>query len=264
MKKILWQDVINGKKRISENVSVTIGVFDGLHSGHRALIKRTVHNPAHYLPLVVTFKENPAKILQNADFSGDILTESQKMAKLEGLGVSTVVLIDFSYNFSRISAETFFSSLTAAFPIKEMVVGYNFHFGYAQSADINVLKKLTDKKHIGLEVMQPVTYAKQIVSSTRIREAIYGGMFDKAEAMLEDGYVLQIPDKSITRREDDKVYVTRDLITQILPKPGRYLCTYNPSQEKVKGEVKLEDKELICRVKDDIRLESLCFIKHIV
>jgi riboflavin kinase/FMN adenylyltransferase len=264
MKEIAWQDVINGKQKIAQYSSVTIGVFDGLHRGHRVLIERIVHNPGHYLPLVVTFKQNPAKILHNANFPGDILTAGQKMTKLESLGVCTVVLIDFSHNFSRISAETFFSSLIEAFTIREMVVGYNFHFGYAQGADVNALKKWTEKKRIALEIMQPVTYAKRIVSSTRIREAIHYGMFDKAKAMLGDEYVLHIPVKSITRRADDKVYITRDLITQILPEQGRYLCTYNPSKENMEGEVKLGNKELICKVEDDIRLESLCFIKHIV
>jgi len=263
MKEILWQDAVDGKVKFLDDASVTIGVFDGLHTGHRALIRRIVHNPRHYLPVVVTFRENPAKILKAENYTGDILTEDQKMAKLAGLGVSAVVLIDFSYNFSRISAETFFSFLTTAFTIKEMVVGYNFHFGYAQSADINVLKNLTVNEHIALEVMQPVTYGKHIVSSTRIREAIYHGMFDKVKAMLGDEYVVQIPEKSILQRFDRSVFIKRDSIAQVLPKQGRYLCKYNPSRNKRKCEVEIKDKELICKVEDDISLKSLCFIKYI-
>ncbi|MBN1799003.1 MAG: FAD synthetase family protein [Spirochaetales bacterium] len=263
MRKILWQEAINGKAKVLNDASVTIGVFDGLHSGHRVLIKRIVHNSHNYLPVVVTFKENPAKLLQGDKFSGDILTENQKMVKLAGMGVYAVVLIDFSYNFSRISAENFFNFLNAAFTIKEMVVGYNFHFGNAQSADSDVLKKLTTKEHIALEVLRPVTYRKQVVSSTRIREAIYHGLFDKVKAMLGDEYVVQIPGKSLVRRLDQIVFLKKDAITQVLPMQGRYLCTYNPMRENEKGEVEIKDKELICKVEDDIHLESLCFMKPI-
>jgi FAD synthase len=261
MKIIPWSMVRRAKKSILNNVALTVGVFDGLHLGHQKLIFKVVNNRAHLQSVVVTFKDNPLKVLQTRKFSGDILTDTQKMAKLKALGVMTVVPIDFSYDFSRISAEDFFNSLATAFTIKEMVVGYNFHFGHGKKADIKVLGELTAKKQMSLEVIRPVTYKKQIISSTRIRKAIDEGNFAEARAMLGCEYIIQLPVKNNAPRNEGSILFKREEITQILPKKGRYWCLFNPLGQKREGEVEIKDKELICSVQEDIPITSLCFIK---
>jgi riboflavin kinase/FMN adenylyltransferase len=264
MRQYTWQDIQEARTPVLRNVSLTIGVFDGLHLGHRALIRRVVENPGNYLPLVITFRENPAKILHGDEYRGDILTASRKIRKLEALGVRAVVLIDFSYDFSRISAKDFFNRITAAFGIKEMVVGYNFHFGHNQGGDIALLKSLTAGAGIGLEIVMPVRCKEQNVSSTRIREAISRGMFDEVVLMLGDTYTVLMPQASYNTLQNGSVVFNRAAFTQILPKSGRYLCEYNPGMhDNSRGVVEINDKEIICTADDGPRLKSLRFITSI-
>ncbi len=264
MKQYTWQDIERAKKPMLRNVSLTIGVFDGLHLGHRALIRRVVENSGGYLPLVITFRENPAKILHGDEYEGDILTATQKIRKLDALGVRAVALIDFSYDFSRISAKDFFNRITAAFGIKEMVVGYNFRFGHNKVGDIILLKSLTAGAGIGLEIVIPVLYKEQSVSSTRIREAIGRGMFDEVALMLGDTYTVQMPRTSYNTLQNGSVAIDRALFTQILPKSGRYLCEYNPGLHfNGRGVVEINDKEIICKADDSLKLKSLRFITSI-
>ena len=92
-----------------EKSAMTIGVFDGLHLGHRELISRIVRRWPN--PTVVTFRENPKKVISPESYQGDIFSLKQKLAAMESLGVSRVVLIDFSENFSRLKGWEFLNLL---------------------------------------------------------------------------------------------------------------------------------------------------------
>ncbi len=255
-----WTDITQAKEPLLKGVSLTIGVFDGLHMGHRALITRVVENPGRYTPVVVSFRENPLKILRPEAYSGDILTPAQKKARLEALGVGAVVLIDFSFNFSRISAKIFFELITAAFTIKEMVVGDNFRFGYKKSADIRVLEDFAAAAGIRLEIIRPVIFKERIVSSTRIREAISRGMFEEVGEMLGHDYVVQIPETGHEDRRGDAVVIDNSGFTQILPQSGTYMCVFNPhSQNECEGAVKISDTEILCKAKAEVPLKTFRF-----
>ena len=103
MRVIPWNDLVAGRQRVTEPVRLTIGVFDGLHVGHRRLMEAIVQNRTGQAALVVTFPQNPVKILSPAQFPGLILSYRQKLSRLSELGIDLVVAIDFSDEMSNLS-----------------------------------------------------------------------------------------------------------------------------------------------------------------
>ena len=89
--------------------STIFAVF--LHLGHRRLIQKVVNNGKGLLPVIITFKQNPLKIISKKLFQGNILSLSQKLFKLSQLGVNTIILIDFSHKFSTLRGRIFFKKI---------------------------------------------------------------------------------------------------------------------------------------------------------
>ena len=180
-------------------LAVTVGVFDGVHLGHQALIRRICTPPSKpvtqnphssfliphsLLPTVVTFKQNPINVLKPGSFSGDILTLDQKLHILESLGVQMTVLIDFSTEFSKINGRDFINLLLDNRPVKLVVLGVNFRCGCGLDTGAEEIRGIASAKGVETEVVRPVTDGGLPVSSSRIRELIAAGRTAEAEKLL--------------------------------------------------------------------------------
>jgi riboflavin kinase/FMN adenylyltransferase len=209
LKIIEWNDVVQRRVNLSSPSAATIGVFDGLHRGHEALISRVVSKAPEFLPVAFTFGVNPKKFTKPHRYAGSIFTLQQKILALEGAGIEACVLIDFSSNFSKLAGSEFVSTLVRSFGVRSFVVGSDFKCGHRLSTDAEALKTIAGSLGADAEIVEPLCFEGEIVSSSRIRSAISDGRMDLALAMLGRPYTLDLRGVEIGLDGDDAVVSLR-------------------------------------------------------
>lgn len=217
-----WNHLVQRKPPLDRPVRLTIGVFDGLHIGHRKLMDGIVTGAGDILPLVITFRQSPSLLLTPGAFPGFLLTFSQKLSRLDALGVGAVVAIDFSEELSNLSGKGFIKLLTENLTIQKIVVGQNFRFGKNRISGTDDLKEMLSGTGIELQVTEPVIRGDAMVSSSRIRSAIREAKFTEARGMLAADYSLDL--RGLASRSDSptSLRIARNEVTQVLPQQGDY------------------------------------------
>ncbi|MDQ3198703.1 MAG: bifunctional riboflavin kinase/FAD synthetase [Verrucomicrobiota bacterium] len=172
---------------------LAIGVFDGVHLGHRAVISTAARHAeeAGGTAVVVTFDPHPAKILRPQE-SPRLLTATQhKIALIRALGVSHLLVLTFDREFAATAPEDFVRRLVAASqPLREICVGQEWSFGKNRAGNLALLKKLGAEMNFNVVGVQPVTSNGVVVSSTAIRKAVEEGDFSTATRMLGRDYTI--------------------------------------------------------------------------
>jgi riboflavin kinase / FMN adenylyltransferase len=120
----------------------TIGVFDGIHLGHQRILRGIIgNNSAQTVSLVVTFSDNPKRLLRGAAFPGEISTLAQRLEYFEAAGVGETLLIDFSPEFQRLDGKSFLSRLFSEYRVRKFLIGENARIGRnAQMGSMEILK----------------------------------------------------------------------------------------------------------------------------
>ena len=166
---------------------VTIGVFDGFHRGHQALV-RCARLRARRLsvPLVMmTFDPHPRSLTRPATAPVLLLPVSERIAMAHALGVDVVLVVPFTRAFASTSAEEFVGhTLLASFKAKAVVVGANFRFGAGGRGDISMLQHLCARDGCEVEVVAPVESAGRTCSSTEVRRCVAEGDTRGARTLL--------------------------------------------------------------------------------
>lgn len=189
MKVLRWEEFRSG--RADYPLAVVIGVFDGLHIGHRELVARVLGREG-LSSAVVTFAENPKRILTPASFDGGLSTLDQKLSLIESMGVDLSVLIDFSGDFSKLPGRQFLSLLSESGSLRYLAVGSDFRCGYGLDTDAQGVRDFCRARSIGVELLSAVQWAGQAVSSSRIRKAIVAGRVEEAAGMLGRPYEVDL------------------------------------------------------------------------
>jgi riboflavin kinase/FMN adenylyltransferase len=201
--------------------AMTIGVFDGVHRGHQALIGKIVQQAPACIPTVVTFKQNPKKVLRPGEYQGDIVGPDRKMIIFETLGVELVILIDFSQEFSKLDGRDFIGHLKSRGRLAFLVVGSNFRCGYGLDTNASDIKKINRRT----DVVSPVLEGGIPVSSSRIRGAVSSGDLDTAALLLGRKVEIDLAGLSPHPLPDGLFYDARSCY-RILPPPGRYSVVF--------------------------------------
>ena len=174
-------------------VFLAIGVFDGVHLGHQAVISTATRHAteAGGTAVVVTFDPHPVKILR-PEKSPRLLTATQhKIALIRGLGVSHLLVLRFDREFASTSPEDFVRQLVeSAQPLREICVGQEWSFGKNRAGNLALLKKLGAEFGFNVVGVEPVTSQEKIISSTAIRQAVETGDFATARRMLGRDYTI--------------------------------------------------------------------------
>lgn len=160
--------------------TVVIGIFDGVHSGHQAIIKRALAVGAPVAAL--TFEPHPLAILNPAQAPTELLSLNDRIQELIHHGVTSVAVISFTKEFAAMSPEDFINQvLIERLHAGAVVVGSNFRYGAKASGDVDLLARVAPFP------VTPVDLATELgsaVSSTRIRAAILGGNIEIARELL--------------------------------------------------------------------------------
>jgi len=194
MRTLAWEEYIDAG--LSEGLdarpfAATIGVFDGLHIGHRELVKRVVGKPG-LASAVLTFRENPKRILSPHTHQGELSTLDQKLGLIESMNVDFCVLIDFSGDFSKLPGRRFLSILRDRGKLGFLVVGSDFRCGRGLDTDASAIRSFCEESSIGIELVDAIHWDGHTVSSSRIRKAIAEGRLDDAAAMLGRPYEIDL------------------------------------------------------------------------
>lgn len=169
--------------------TVIIGIFDGVHKGHQAIIKRALELNAPVVAL--TFNPHPAAVLTPESAPSELLNLNERVHQLMLHGVSSVAVIEFTETFARLTPEEFISEiLHKALDVRAVVVGANFRFGNKASGDVEFLKSSLNVPVYSLDLQSELGTS---VSSTRIREAIIGGNIEIAMELLSRPHQLVGP-----------------------------------------------------------------------
>ena len=175
------------------NAVITIGTFDGVHEGHRQIIRKitSLAEETGGESVIITFSPHPRNVI-NPDHRIYILTTTdEKLELLRTLHVDHVAVVPFSREFSEMDAEEYIRSfLIEKFHPKIIVFGYDHKFGKNRSGDIHLLRKISAKENIRVEEISEQMIHNVTVSSTRIREALLKGDITTATELLGYGYAL--------------------------------------------------------------------------
>ena len=170
--------------------ALALGSFDGLHAGHRRVIGQAIDGTAA-VPTVVSFWPHPREVLfGEARLRLDL--PSEKLKLLQPLGIEQLVLVPFTRELSRLSAEEFVNTvLLDTLQAQRIAVGANFRFGNNRSGDADVLQRVAAARGVEVLVTEIVEDGNGRMSSSRIRAALERGDLDTAKTLLERPYRFQ-------------------------------------------------------------------------
>jgi riboflavin kinase/FMN adenylyltransferase len=180
--------------RLSRPLFLAIGVFDGVHRGHQAVISTSAEHAhlANGTPVVVTFNPHPMKVLRPME-APHLLTATQHKIKLiRALGVQHLLVIKFDTTFAATTPEDFVQQLVRhSKPLREICVGHEWSFGKGRRGNLALLRKLGAQFDFDVVGIPAVTLGNgELVSSTAIRHAIEAGDLAKAAEMLGREYTI--------------------------------------------------------------------------
>lgn len=188
----LFRDVDGGSLCPHGSV-VCIGAFDGLHSGHRALVRHAVTR-ARALGVecvVVTFEPLPREFFSKDHPPPRLTLARAKVEGLLGLGADRVGLLRFDARLSAMSAEDFVRTLLVGrLAAREVWIGPEFRFGHRRGGDVALLQAMGSELGFSADAIAPVEVHGERVSSTRIREALKSGDFTTTTRLLGRPYAI--------------------------------------------------------------------------
>lgn len=175
---------------------LAIGVFDGVHVGHRKILSDMVAQAAAAgaSPAVLTFEPHPDAVV-NPDGAPPLLTDHEEKARLiRGLGVERIHVLPFTRDLARLSARDFLEEvLQPRFRPARVFVGYNFTFGHRGAGTPELLGREGERLGFTVQVFPPITLGGDLVSSTLIRRYLINGEVERAAGALGRPHLLAGP-----------------------------------------------------------------------
>jgi riboflavin kinase/FMN adenylyltransferase len=173
--------------------AVAIGNFDGVHVGHREILRRTtqIANDFGYKPSVLTFHPHPKKLLAPHAAPRALDTIEKRLERLAALGIEQAVVLPFTAEFSTLSPRDFLRKILGEkLQAHAVLVGDNFRFGHRQEGDVRLLRELAATFGYAPEITEAVTTRGRTVSSSHIRQLLHEGNVALANRLLGHAYML--------------------------------------------------------------------------
>ena len=207
----------------------TIGVFDGVHRGHRLLLDRVVAKAASEdaLSLAVTFDPSPETVLSPQDGPVQITLHREKEAILRSLGIRRLLVLPFSKRMAAMSPRQFMLQvLLRDLDLVGLVIGYDFRFGRGSAGNVHFLEAMGAEKGFWIDQVPAVRFGKAPISSTRIRDALARGAVSEAAGMLGRPFAVAgrvVGGRALGRRALVPTANVEVKPAQMLPARGVYL-----------------------------------------
>lgn len=245
----------------SHPVCVAIGTFDGVHLGHQQVIRQTVEDARLYegAAVAVTFDRHPNAVVAPDRAPPSIYCLPQKLRALAALGLDATLLIHFDRAFSEIRAESFVRGLARDWRhLRSVCVGRDFAFGHRRGGNVALLSALGKELGFSVHGLAAVSLDGEVISSTRIREAIRTGNLDAAGQMLGRGYSLCGPVVRGDQLGHRLGYPTANLDVRglALPPPGVYAAHARVAGREYRAVVNLGIRPTLPQPDPQLQLEA--------
>ncbi len=210
---------------------ITIGSFDGVHTGHRKILDR-IHSIAREIAgesVVITFYPHPRSILDPSDNSVSLLqTLEEKLHTLESLGIDNVVIVPFTLEFSQLSPREYIETfIIDHFHPSHVVIGYDHRFGLNRMGDITLFREYASKHQFTLVEIPRQEIDDIAISSTKIRKALLEGHVEEANIFLAAPYTITGKVVKGDQMGSKLGYPTANILikekTKLIPHPGIYV-----------------------------------------
>jgi riboflavin kinase/FMN adenylyltransferase len=173
---------------------VTLGIFDGVHRGHRSLLESLVSRARETKgeSVVITFFPHPRLVLEKERVDLSFLTTmDEKTSLLDSANVDHLIIIEFNEKFSKIQACDFINEiLVGKIGARHLIVGFNHHFGRSGEGDFDTIRQCAEPLDFKVEQVQGFHTEEGAISSSLIREALLNGRLDEANSWLGYNYSL--------------------------------------------------------------------------
>lgn len=176
---------------ILRGTTLTLGVFDGLHLGHQAIMKKVVERAAANgtVPTVITFDPHPRAVLHPDNAPPLLQTLDQRLANFDFLGIEQAIVIRFDKQFASIDAEHFLTDIVhERLDAKEVYLGAGFAFGKNRGGNIALLRRMSSELGFFADEVDEVRLRGTRISSTKIRHLLAEGKVNLARRMLGRPY----------------------------------------------------------------------------
>ncbi|MDP8299863.1 MAG: bifunctional riboflavin kinase/FAD synthetase [Candidatus Tantalella remota] len=215
-----------------------IGIFDGIHLGHKRVINKVIFSTvAGQDRVVITFDPHPQAVLDPGKNPPRIMSLDHRLSMFEKMGVDATVVIRFTDFIASMSPEEFIKRVLVSTGAKKIFVGNNFHFGSGKSGNVQSFKDLGKKYGISVNAVGPVKKRGRVVSSTWLRSLIIRGDIEKAENLLRRPVsVLGIVVAGDSRGKELGVPTANiDPHHEVIPPPGVYAVKVDVGGELFDG-----------------------------
>ena len=160
---------------MAEDYSIALGMFDGVHLGHQAVLRSAVESG--FKSVAITFSSLPFKT------GGWLMTKEQKETELKNQGIDEVWFLDFC-EVCDMDPDEFMSYIQKKYDIKKICCGFNYHFGRRAEGDIKFLEKYCLERNVELSVCERVCFKEETISSSYIRSLLSDGKISLATKLL--------------------------------------------------------------------------------
>ncbi len=286
----VFNDIATLRAHLSVPTVATIGNYDGLHRGHRAILDRVLESArsGQGRSLMITFDPHPLTILAPDRAPHQIVTTRQKLALLREAGLDYVLMLPFTMELASVTPEAFVSgTLARGLGLQEVYVGANFNFGRARAGNADMLVRLCADAGIRAFKVPEIRYLGSPVSSSRIRRALQAGEVELACELLGRPYAIEgtvvhgdsrgadlgFPTANLDARNSlipqDGVYVTRAVldggarpaVTNIGSRPTFAHARYAIETHVLDGTGDLYGREMevlfLARLRQELRFDSV-------
>lgn len=173
---------------VEQQRAVVIGVFDGVHRGHAALIKSFVEKARQLslTPVAVSF-DPPPSLYFNPQFHFLLSTREERHAHLHAYGIEEVVFLDFTDVVGN-APRDFVKQQLVTLDVKLLMVGETFRFGQKRAGDVNLLRVMGENLGFRVETFPKERMEGEVISATRIRELLLLGHIERANQLLGYSY----------------------------------------------------------------------------
>jgi riboflavin kinase/FMN adenylyltransferase len=217
-----------------QHASLTLGVFDGIHLGHQALLKKIQIQKDSYKRVLVTYHPHPDLVLGKIkeEYGIELFTYEEKLSLLQKYDIDVVVFLEFTKEFANTTAEDYLKNiLIDKLRAKYIVIGYDQCFGKNRQGNYQFLLEKSKKYDFVVEQIEPVLFEGEVVSSSRIRNLLKNGEIEKANQLLNKYFYITGTVVKGFQRGRTIGFPTANLdipTTKVIPKIGVYrgYCEY--------------------------------------
>lgn len=222
--------------------AVALGVFDGVHLGHRAILGLAVSHAsaAGMQSIACTFDPHPLEVLQPGRAPLPITTLDERLALIEGCGLDLAVVLPFTRELASMEPEAFVTDvLVTRLGARDVVVGFNHRFGRGARGDAAMLRSLGERLGFRTHVAEPLVVDGVAVSSTEIRAALQRGDLAMAGRLLGRAYTLSGSIAHGAGRGRTLGFPTANIVPTrpVLVAPGVYACAAEVAGRKERSVV---------------------------